>query len=52
MIEAAGEPLTVADIELVGPGHGEVLVRVQACGICRSDLHVAETGETVRVTEG
>jgi propanol-preferring alcohol dehydrogenase len=24
------------------PGHGEVLVRVEACGVCRTDLHVAD----------
>ena len=24
------------------PGPGELLVRVSACGVCRTDLHVAE----------
>lgn len=24
------------------PGHGEVLLRVRACGVCRTDLHIAE----------
>ncbi|WP_400160080.1 zinc-dependent alcohol dehydrogenase family protein [Arthrobacter sp. BPSS-3] len=24
------------------PGHGEVLVRVRVCGVCRTDLHLAE----------
>jgi alcohol dehydrogenase, propanol-preferring len=24
------------------PGPGEILVRVSACGVCRTDLHLAE----------
>lgn len=29
----------VRDVEIKPPGHDEVLVRVEACGICGSDLH-------------
>lgn len=35
-------PLTLADLEKPAPGPGEILVRVTACGVCRTDLHVAE----------
>src|SRR5580700_1844408 len=35
-------PLTLADLEKPVPGPGEILVRVTACGVCRTDLHVAE----------
>lgn len=40
-------PLAQHPIELVTraipePGPGQVLVRVRACGVCRTDLHVAE----------
>jgi propanol-preferring alcohol dehydrogenase len=38
---AAG-PLTRADRDVPEPGQGELLVRVLACGVCRTDLHVAE----------
>ncbi|MFI0409882.1 zinc-dependent alcohol dehydrogenase family protein [Actinomadura sp. 3N508] len=38
---AAG-PLRRADREVPSPGPGELLVRVLACGVCRTDLHVAE----------
>jgi S-(hydroxymethyl)mycothiol dehydrogenase len=34
-----GEPVTVEDIVVPDPGAGEVLVRVQACGVCHTDLH-------------
>ena len=32
----------VDDLEVRPPGHGEVMVRVQASGICQSDLHVID----------
>jgi propanol-preferring alcohol dehydrogenase len=35
-------PLRLTDLEKPQPGAGEILVRVRACGVCRTDLHVAE----------
>jgi alcohol dehydrogenase, propanol-preferring len=35
-------PLVIADVAKPEPGPGQVLVRVSACGICRTDLHVIE----------
>ncbi len=35
-------PLEYADVETPQPKSGEVLVRVRACGVCRTDLHVIE----------
>lgn len=35
-------PLALADIERPEPAAGEVLVKVKTCGVCRTDLHVAE----------
>jgi len=35
-------PLEFVDVALPEPGEGEVLVRVRACGVCRTDLHVIE----------
>ena len=37
-----GAPVTVEDILVPDPGPGEVLVRVQACGVCHTDLHYRE----------
>lgn len=39
-IESA--PLVQADLPIPEPGPGEIRVRVQACGLCRTDLHVIE----------
>ena len=39
---AKGEPVTVETIEVPNPGPGEVLVSVQACGVCHTDLHYRE----------
>lgn len=36
------ERLRIADVEVPEPGPGEVLLRVQACGVCRSNLHMIE----------
>jgi alcohol dehydrogenase, propanol-preferring len=40
-------PLKYADVATPQPKSGEVLVRVRACGVCRTDLHVIE-GELPR----
>lgn len=37
---AESRPLKILDVELDAPGPGEVLVRVQAAGLCHSDLSV------------
>jgi alcohol dehydrogenase, propanol-preferring len=35
-------PLRYTDLPNPRPGRGEILVRVHACGVCRTDLHVVE----------
>lgn len=40
--QRVGEALVVADVDEPTPGPGEVLVRVAACGVCGSDLHLAD----------
>jgi propanol-preferring alcohol dehydrogenase len=35
-------PLRAVERDVPRPAAGEVLVRVRACGVCRTDLHVAE----------
>ena len=37
---AKSRPLVVREIELVEPGPGEILVRIEAAGLCHSDLSV------------
>jgi alcohol dehydrogenase, propanol-preferring len=36
----ADRPLTVEDVPVPEPGAGEVLLQVEACGVCRTDLHI------------
>jgi S-(hydroxymethyl)mycothiol dehydrogenase len=37
-------PVEVVDIVVPDPGPGEALVRIQACGVCHTDLHYREGG--------
>lgn len=37
-----GKPLERVDAPLPEPGPGQIRVRVLACGVCRTDLHIAE----------
>jgi propanol-preferring alcohol dehydrogenase len=41
-VERPGEPLAARDVPVPEPGPDEVLLRVLACGVCRTDLHVAD----------
>jgi propanol-preferring alcohol dehydrogenase len=38
--EFAG-PITIEEVPTPEPGQGEVLIKVTACGVCHSDLHLA-----------
>jgi propanol-preferring alcohol dehydrogenase len=37
-----GQPLRITDVDLPEPGLGQLLVKVSACGVCRSNLHMVE----------
>jgi S-(hydroxymethyl)mycothiol dehydrogenase len=39
-----GKPVSVETVIVPDPGPGEVLVNVQACGVCHTDLHYREGG--------
>ncbi|GAA6200833.1 alcohol dehydrogenase catalytic domain-containing protein [Aquicoccus sp. SU-CL01552] len=40
LCDAPGAPLRIAEVPVPVPGPGQYLVRLEACGICHSDLHV------------
>ncbi|KAJ5171695.1 alcohol dehydrogenase [Penicillium capsulatum] len=40
----AGAPLTIQETELKAPGSGEVLVKIEACGVCGSDAFAQAYG--------
>jgi propanol-preferring alcohol dehydrogenase len=42
VLDRPGEPLREADLPDPEPAAGQVLVRVSACGVCRTDLHVVD----------
>jgi propanol-preferring alcohol dehydrogenase len=41
-VERPGAPLVTRDLPVPEPGDEDVLLRVLACGVCRTDLHVAD----------
>jgi alcohol dehydrogenase, propanol-preferring len=42
ILEAADRPLRLIELETPEPGPGQVLVSVDACAVCRTDLHVVD----------
>jgi alcohol dehydrogenase, propanol-preferring len=42
VLGAPGKPLREAELPAPEPGPGQVLVAVDACGVCRTDLHVVD----------
>jgi propanol-preferring alcohol dehydrogenase len=42
VLTAVGQPLQRVERPIPTPGTGEVLLRVAACGVCRTDLHVVD----------
>ena len=42
VFEKVGAPLVLRDIPKPKPGRGQLLIRVSACGVCRTDLHIVD----------
>lgn len=42
VFESPGEALQMRELAVPSPADGQVLVRVRACGVCRTDLHVVD----------
>jgi alcohol dehydrogenase, propanol-preferring len=42
VLHAFKQPLTIEEVERPKPAEDEVLIQVEACGVCHSDLHVAD----------
>lgn len=42
MLWKAREPVEILEVDLAPPKEGEVLVKIAACGVCASDLHVVD----------
>jgi succinate semialdehyde reductase (NADPH) len=44
VLSAVGRPLAIEDLRTPEPLEGELRIRVAACGVCHSDLHIADGG--------
>ena len=42
VLDEPGRPLRLAELPVPEPADGEALIRVHACGVCRTDLHVLD----------
>ena len=42
ILEGPGEALKPLEVDVPEPGEGQVLLRVRACAVCRTDLHVVD----------
>lgn len=50
VLEEFGQPLVVQEVELAEPRAGEVLVRLEACGVCHTDLYTASGADPTGYT--
>ncbi len=41
LVTTFSEPLTIVERDVPEPGPGQVLVRIEACGLCHTDIHAA-----------
>ncbi|HEX9453248.1 MAG TPA: zinc-dependent alcohol dehydrogenase family protein [Candidatus Binatia bacterium] len=42
LLDSPGQPLRLADVATPKPNAGQLLIRVHACAVCRTDLHVVD----------
>jgi alcohol dehydrogenase, propanol-preferring len=42
VLDEPGRPLRLVEVPIPKPGPGQVLMRVRACAVCRTDLHVVD----------
>ena len=42
VLETPGSPLRLAEVHNPKPAHDHTLLRVRACGVCRTDLHIVD----------
>lgn len=42
VLDTPGQPLRLAEREIPTPGAGELVIKVEACGVCRTDLHIVD----------
>lgn len=50
VVHEFGAPLVIEDVPQPEPGAGQVLVRVEAAGLCHTDIHAAKGDWPVKAT--
>ena len=50
VLEEFGRPLAVREVDLAEPRAGEALVRLEACGVCHTDLYAASGADPTGYT--
>ena len=50
VVHQLGSPLTIEELELPKPDHGEALVKLETSGVCHTDLHAAHGDWPVKPT--
>ena len=48
VLDRPGLPLKLAELKVPEPGPDQMLIKVAACGVCRTDLHILD-GELERL---
>jgi S-(hydroxymethyl)glutathione dehydrogenase / alcohol dehydrogenase len=51
VLEEFGQPLAVQQVDLAEPKAGEALVRLEACGVCHTDLYAASGADPTGYTQ-
>ncbi len=46
LLEAPGKPLSIRDVEVPELVPGQILIKLEACGICHTDVHIWERGSS------
>lgn len=49
VLESAGKPLVIDEVEIADPGPGQVRVKIANCGVCHSDLSVCDGAFPIQV---
>jgi propanol-preferring alcohol dehydrogenase len=42
VFESAGKPLVLKEVPIPEPDENQVLIKIHACGVCRTDLHIVD----------
>jgi len=48
VVPTLGAPLEIREVPIPTPGPGQVLVRIETCGLCYTDIHAARGEWPVR----